>query len=101
MPTDIEPIEGNWYEAIEDGARFFVVTVDEEEGIVELQHDDGTPEEITLEAWHEADLVVISPPDEAGLFDDSADQDDDVPGGFQTEKQEDDEWGEPLPELDE
>jgi hypothetical protein len=35
------------------------------------------------------------------LFDDSADQDDDVPGGGQTEKQEDDEWGEPLPELDE
>lgn len=43
MPTDTEPIEGNWYEAIEDGARFFVVTVDEEEGIVELQHDDGAP----------------------------------------------------------
>lgn len=101
MPTDIEPIEGNWYEAIEDGARFFVVTVDEEEGIVELQHDDGTPEEITLEAWREADLAAIVPPDEAGLFDDSTDQDDDVAGGFQTEKQEDDEWGEPLPELDE
>ena len=101
MPTDIEPIEGNWYEAIEDGARFFVVTVDEEEGIVELQHDDGTPEEITLEAWQEADLAVIAPPDEAGLFDDSTDQDDDVPGGYPTEKQEDDDWGEPLPELDE
>lgn len=101
MPTDIEPIEGNWYEAIEDGARFFVVTVDEEEGIVELQHDDGTPEEITLEAWHEADLAAIASPNELGLFDDSTDQDDDLPGGFPTEKQEDDEWGEPLPELDE
>ena len=101
MPTDMEPIEGNWYEAIEDGARFFVVTVDEEEGIVELQHDDGTPEEITLEAWHETDLAAIAPPNELGLFDDAADQDDDTPGGGQTEKQEDDEWDEPLPELDE
>lgn len=101
MPSDMEPIEGNWYEAIEDGARFFVVTVDEEEGIVELQHDDGTPEEITLEAWHEADLAAIAPPNEMGLFDDAADQDDDLPGGGSTEKQEDNEWGEPLPELDE
>lgn len=101
MPTDIEPIEGNWYEVIEDGARFFVVTVDEEEGIVELQHADGIPEEITLEAWYEADLAPIPPPDEVELFDDSADQDDGAQDWEQKEKQEDDDWGEPLPELDE
>ena len=101
MPTDTEPIEGNWYEAIEDGARFFVVTVDEEEGIVELQYDDGATEEITLDAWHEADLAAIAPPDEMELFDDSADQDDEAPGGCQTEDPEDDDWGEPLLELDE
>lgn len=101
MPTDIEPIEGNWYEAIEDGARFFVVTVDEEEGIVELQYADGTPEEITLEAWNEADLTPIPSPDEAELFDDSTDEDDDAQDWSQTESQKDDDWGEPLPELDE
>ncbi len=101
MPTDTEPVEGNWYEAIEDGARFFVVTVDEDEGIVELQHDDGATEEITLEAWHEADLAAIAPPDEVRLFDDLADQDDDAQACCQTENPEDDDWGEPLPELDE
>jgi len=101
MPTDTEPIEGNWYEAIENGTRFFVVTVDEEEGIVELQHDDGATEEITLEAWNEADLAAIAPPDEIGLFDDAADQDDGAPGCCQTENQEaNDDWGEPLPEID-
>lgn len=101
MPTDTEPIEGAWYEAIEDGARFFVVTVDEEEGIVEVQHDDGTPEEITIEAWHEADLDPIAPPDELDLFGDSADQDDVAPGYCQTEDSEEDDWGEPLPDIDE
>ncbi|MFA6499274.1 MAG: DUF6763 family protein [Desulfurivibrionaceae bacterium] len=101
MPTDTEPIEGNWYEAHENGVRFFVVTVDEEEGLVELQHDNGATEEITLEAWHEADLTAIAPPDEMGLFDDSADQDDDGQDYCQRENQEDDDWGEPLPELDE
>lgn len=101
MPIDTEPIEGNWYEAIEDGSRFFVVTVDEEEGIIELQHDDGATEEITLEAWHEADLSPIAPPDEMGLFDDSASQEDDAQEWSQTEPQEDDDWGEPLPEIDE
>ncbi len=101
MPTDTDPIEGNWYEAIEDGARFFVVTVDEEEGLVELQYDDGATEEITLEAWHEADLAAIAPPDEMGLLDDSADQDDETQDWCQRENPEDDNWGEPLTELDE
>jgi predicted subunit of tRNA(5-methylaminomethyl-2-thiouridylate) methyltransferase len=101
MPTDIEPIEGNWYESIEDGSRFFVVTIDEEEGIVEIQHDDGTPEEITIEAWHEADLEPIAPPDEVELFGDTADQDDETPDYSQTEDSDEDEWGEPLPEIEE
>ena len=101
MPTDTEPIEGSWYEATEDGARFFVVTVDEEEGLVELQHDDGATEEITLEAWHEADLTAIAPPDEMGLLDDLDDQDDEAQDWCQRENPEDDVWGEPLPEIEE
>jgi hypothetical protein len=101
MPIDTEPIEGNWYEAIEDGARFVVVTVDEEEGLIELQHDDGATEEITFEAWHEADLTAIAPPDEGGVFDDLADQDDETQEWGQAENQEDDDWGEPLPEVEE
>ena len=101
MPFDTEPIEGNWYEATEDGARFFVITVDEDEGIVELQHEDGTPEEMTLDAWHEADLTAIAPPDEMGLFDDAGDPDDEDQDCCRKENPEDDEWGEPLSELDE
>ncbi|MFA7347918.1 MAG: DUF6763 family protein [Desulfurivibrionaceae bacterium] len=101
MPTDTEPIEGNWYEAIEDGTRFVVVTVDEEEGLIELQHDDGATEEITFEAWHEADLTAITPPDEGGVFGDLADQDDEAQEWGQAENQEDDDWGEPLPEIEE
>lgn len=101
MPLDTEPIEGNWYEAIEDGTRFVVVTVDEEEGLVELQHDDGATEEITLEEWHEADLIAIAPPDEVGLFDELEEDEEEPQGGYQTENTEEDSWGEPLPELEE
>lgn len=101
MSNDPEPIEGNWYEAIEDGRRFFVVTVDEEEGIIELQHDDGATEEITLEAWQEADLIAIAPPDEMELPEDLADPDEGAQEWGQTKTQEDSDWGEPLPELDE
>ena len=101
MPTDIEPIEGNWYEALENGIRFFVVTIDEDEGIVELQHENGAQEEIILETWQEVDLVAISPPVELEMGDDSADQDDAAPGGCRREYPEDDAWGEPLPEIDE
>ena len=101
MPTDIEPIEGNWYEALENGIRFFVVTIDEDEGIVELQHEDGAPEEISLETWQEVDLVAISPPVELEMGDDSTDLNDAALGGCQREDPENDAWGEPLPEINE
>lgn len=101
MPNDSAPIEGNWYEIIEDGDRFFVVTVDEDEGIIELQHEDGVTDEITLEAWHETDLVSIPSPDEVRLCDDSDDQDDDEQDYCQKKPDEDDDWGDPLTEVGE
>lgn len=62
MPTDIDPIAGNWYYHLDKGQRFFVVEVDEEQGLVELQHFDGDVEEISLEDWAGQDIELGEEP---------------------------------------
>ncbi|HZW60115.1 MAG TPA: DUF6763 family protein [Woeseiaceae bacterium] len=44
------PVIGHWYRRSND-ALFEVVALDEAAGTVELQHFDGTLDEIELEAW--------------------------------------------------
>ncbi len=44
------PVIGNWYRR-SNGALFEVVAIDESGGTVELQHFDGTIDEIDLETW--------------------------------------------------
>ncbi|RMD80464.1 MAG: hypothetical protein D6809_01125 [Gammaproteobacteria bacterium] len=50
-----------WYRA-EDGSLFEVVAVDEQDASVELQYQDGTLEELDLEAWDELGARPISGP---------------------------------------
>ncbi len=70
-----QPIEGNWYE-LPSGEIFTVVTVDEDEGMVEIQYDDATLEDVELDNWEDLGADPIAPPDEwAGSLDDF---DDDV-----------------------
>ncbi len=64
MSSDAEkPIEGNWYE-LPSGEIFTVVTVDEEEGMVEIQYDDTSLEEIEMVDWDDLGADPIDPPDE-------------------------------------
>ncbi|ADH85132.1 DUF6763 family protein [Desulfurivibrio alkaliphilus] len=79
MSSDAEePIEGNWYE-LPSGEIFTVVTVDEEEGMVEVQYDDDRVEELELETWEDLGADPIDPPEQwtggYGTFDDEDDLD--------------------------
>lgn len=73
-----EPIEGNWYE-LPSGEIFTVVTIDEDEGMIEIQYDDASLDEIELESWEDLGADPIDPPDEwaggYGDFDDDEDFD--------------------------
>lgn len=49
---------------------FEVVAIDEEDGTIEVQHFDGTVEEIDLEAWEESVFESVEPPEDySGSFD--------------------------------
>ncbi|MGV1098167.1 DUF6763 family protein [Thiovibrio sp. JS02] len=98
MPANSGPIEGNWYEIIETGECFFVVTVDEEEGVLEIQYEDGVTEELDLDAWDEMDLESIeAPEDYLGDLDELEELDEE---SFQREDSGED-WGEAMPEPEE
>lgn len=57
------PIEGNWYE-LPSGEIFTVVTVDEDDGMVEIQYEDASLEDVELEEWEDMGADPIDPPDE-------------------------------------
>lgn len=55
MPMDEEPVVGAMYED-EDGLAFEVLSFDEDEGIIEVQYEDGEVSEIDIDTWYEMDL---------------------------------------------
>jgi hypothetical protein len=47
IPT---PVVGDWYRR-QGGELFEIVAVDEDDGTIEVQHFDGTVEELDFESW--------------------------------------------------
>lgn len=80
MPMDTDPVIGAVYENA-DGRTFEVVAFDENEASVQLRYDDGSIEDIDLDAWYEMDLETISLPGEEA--------DDDLDAALDEEEEED------------
>lgn len=59
MPMEEEPVVGAMYED-EDGLAFEVLSFDEDEGIIEVQYEDGEVSEIDIDSWYELDLEQLS-----------------------------------------
>jgi hypothetical protein len=62
MPLPI-PAVGDWYQA-PDGARFEIVAVDHDDGSIDIQHFDGTVEEIDFDAWEESEFFLAEAPED-------------------------------------
>jgi hypothetical protein len=70
MPTEADPIVGNWYQHLDKGQRFVVVAVDSDDGLIEVQYFDGDVEEIDNDIWHEMELERVEAPENwAGALD--------------------------------
>ncbi|CAN5344233.1 hypothetical protein BH24PSE2_BH24PSE2_11300 [soil metagenome] len=92
----IYPVVGDWYRKPR-GNLFEVVAIDEDDGTVEVQHFDGTVEEIDIEAWHEMVLdTAEAPEDWSGSVD--ADPDDLNPDATGNGSHND--WATALDQLD-
>ena len=75
MSRELIPTAGRWYRDLERDETFKVVTVDEDDDLVEIQHADGELEDLESAEWYEMDLERIAEPED-WLNEDSDDKDD-------------------------
>jgi hypothetical protein len=57
------PAIGDWYRA-PDGMLFEVIAVDDEDGTIDIQHYDGTVEELEFDAWEDSGFIPAGPPED-------------------------------------
>ncbi len=93
MSRDNEPVVNQWYEIIDEDDSFRVISVDEDEELVEIEYLDGETDKLDLEEWHELDLELIDEP-EGWADEDDEDEEDDEDWDDEDEEEEDDDWDE-------
>jgi hypothetical protein len=88
---DYDPVQGQWYQDLEENEIFQVLSVDPDEEIIELQYENGDIEEIDLDTWRELDLEHAEEPEGWSSDDDDLDdEDDDLDDDWDDD--EDDDW---------
>lgn len=89
------PEIGSWFRNLSGGHTFEVVAIDEHDQTIEIQHYDGTVEEVELEAWKELELESVDAPED---WSGSLDVDDeDLHDDDETRQ----DWDDPLDYMDE
>lgn len=60
----ITPQPGQWYTNQESGLYFEVVALDNHQSTIEIQHADGSVDEIDAELWSELPIAQAAPPED-------------------------------------
>lgn len=89
MGREYAPVPGKWYENREEEETFRVLSVDEDDELVEIEYVDGEIEELDLDTWHELDLEPTETPE--GWSDDSDSDEDEEEDDFDDEDEDEDE----------
>ena len=63
MGREYDPIAGQWYRDLEADETFQVLSVDEDQELIEIQHLDGDLEELDVDAWAELDVELTEEPE--------------------------------------
>ncbi len=97
MGREHDPVPGQWYENLEEGENFRVLSVDEDSELVEIQYPDGDVEEMDYETWTELDLELAEAPE--GWTDDEEEEEeeedeDDWDDEEEDEDEDEDDWDE-------
>ena len=100
MGRDYDPIQGKWYQDLEENEIFQVLSVDPDEEIIELQYENGDIEEIDLDTWHEMDLEHAEEPEGWASDDDDEDDEDLDDEDDDWDEDEDDDWDDDDEDLD-
>jgi hypothetical protein len=80
MSHELDPKVGRWYRRLDDEQLFKVVSIDEDDGLVEIKTVDGEIEELDSTEWVELDLEAAeAPEDYVEPEEDEEEEDDDDP----------------------
>ena len=63
VSREYAPTPGKWYENKDEEETFRVLSVDEDDELVEIEYEDGEIEELDLDTWHELDLELTDVPE--------------------------------------
>jgi uncharacterized protein DUF6763 len=77
MSHELDPKVGRWYRRLDDEQLFKVVSIDEDDGLVEIRTVDGEIEELDSTEWVELDLEAAEAPEDYVDPDESEDDEDD------------------------
>jgi hypothetical protein len=102
VARDYDPVQGQWYEDLEENEIFRVLSVDPDEEIIEVQYENGDIEEIDLDTWHELDLERAEEPEgwASDDEDEDEDEDEDVDEDDWDEDEDDDDWDDDEDDFD-
>ncbi len=90
MSRELIPTAGRWYHDLERDESFKVVTVDEDDDLVEIQHADGEIEELESAEWYEMDLERIEEPEDWLREDEDSDEEDERDDDLDDEDEDED-----------
>ena len=89
MARDYDPVQGKWYEDLEENEVFKVLSVDPDQELVEVQYENGDIEEIDLDTWHELDLEQAQEPEGWAADDEKDDEEEE-----EEDDEDEDDWDE-------
>jgi len=90
MSHELDPKVGRWYRRLDDEQLFKVVSLDEDEGLVEIKTVDGDIEELDSTEWVELDLEAAEPPEDYVDQDEKKDEDEEESEDWDDEDDDDD-----------
>jgi hypothetical protein len=77
MSHELDPKVGRWYRRLDDEQLFKVVSIDEDDGLVEIKTVNGEIEELDSTEWVELDLEAAEAPEDYVEHDDEEDEEED------------------------
>jgi hypothetical protein len=87
VSREYAPTPGKWYENKDEEETFRVLSVDEDNELVEIEYEDGEIEELDLDTWHELDLELTEEPE--GWSDEADDDEEEDDDDFEEDEDED------------
>jgi hypothetical protein len=77
MSHELDPKVGRWYRRLDDEQVFKVVSIDEDDGLVEIKTVEGEIEELDSTEWVELDLEAAEAPEDYVEHDEDEEEEED------------------------